>query len=65
MAFIKRSTVKPVHAKIGRHMPKCPKCGKPFVSQNKKFASACQNCSSNTDNLEEEKPDLESDLDQE
>lgn len=66
MAFIKRSTVKPVNAKIGRHMPKCPKCGKVFVSQfeNMKFASACLSCSSKTDNFEES-DNFESDLDQE
>lgn len=65
MAFIKRSTIKSVNVKIGKHIPRCPKCGKPFVSQfeSMKFASACRNCSSNMDITEES--DLESDLDQE
>ncbi len=65
MAFIKRSTVTPVNAKVGRKMLKCSACGKPFVSQSP--TTMCQTCTPRITSLDEdhfeEKPDF--DLDQE
>lgn len=42
MAFIKRSTVKPVSAKVGKRVLRCSQCGKPFV-QNAQ-CNICSNC---------------------
>lgn len=62
MAFIKRSIVTSVNAKVGKRMLKCSSCGKPFVS--KALTNLCQNCipktvSTNEDgSLEERTPDF-------
>lgn len=62
MAFIKRSTVTPVNAKVGKKMLKCSACGMPFV--NKSPTNLCHNCTlpeiySLDEDCFEEKPDLD------
>lgn len=60
MAFIKRSTIIPVNAKVGKQMNKCSLCGMPFVS--KISTNLCKNCIAKDISVDKED---RADLDQE
>lgn len=55
MAFIKRSTVIPTHAKVGKHMLRCASCGKQFVAN--KRADSCPSCFPKTEPLNNSETD--------
>ncbi len=67
MAFIKRSTVTPVHAKVGKKMLKCSSCGVPFVSKTSTNLCGllCPSCrvppNVNDDTLAEGIPNVDTD----